>query len=175
MSVDNKPELPQGYSWRDCRGVGASFPVPDGWQSKKVMVVGTVGFAFYERPDPRHGFLTGLEMNVQLGIDDEVPSLLEIVRINLAGVREQGGFSIVGEPIEEEDGPFSVVRAFMKSTSLLVHGRLMEPKRCYVEGTVNRNTRKGYLINFHTPVERWEQDEETARLMIEKRILDPNF
>jgi hypothetical protein len=172
MTADAKPELPPGYSWQECRGTGAFFPKPEGWLHTRNTFPGTVGFAIFEKVD-REGFTTGMEMNV-------FPHLQErgIVPIDMAKehVTNQRFFTRIEDLTRQEDETFTTFRAlYRRSTSMLVMGRFVQPATYFIEGTANKSTGTTYLITFHTLNERWLQDEQTARLIIERRILDGSF
>ncbi len=192
MTAEQRPEIPQGFTWKDCTGINARFPMPETWFFKQEASPTTLGYFLTREPiagesfyvgvggitlkttKPEGFFKTGLSVNT-------IPHFDRITRHRPS----RFGKLFIGNPrtaliptsraTEERNGKLMTFRRFFRSNPLKVMGQRLEPTHYYVEFTANDSTGAAYIIMFETPSRMWKEDQQTARTMIEKRILDPEF
>jgi hypothetical protein len=167
----SQPELPPGYSWQRLEEVMAAFPKPDRWFFRYDRVRG--GHYYYISREPCEGddqFETGLSINVLPSLSERLGVSPEDIIIEMLIDKTM---EAIDQPYIINDPPFITMRAFMKSSGVpnRATGNVAPDLRYYRDVTVNTQTRTGYLMTFETPPDLWDQDQEIARVMVDRRIL----
>lgn len=191
MPPDRRGEIPSGYTWKECPSIRAKFLMPETWFFKQESAPGTQGF-FLTREvisgdsftvstgnialrttNPRGYFITGLSINV-------LSNLYQIAGIRpsvMAGryMTSQADLTPTSQMTQQKEGSLFVFRRYFRSGSRVVMGQRMEPTNFYIEFTGNDLTGTAYHMAFETPSVKWGEDAKIAKIMIERRVLDPNI
>lgn len=80
--------------------------------------------------------------------------------------------SPISQIVRQRDGSLIALRRFFRSEAQNVLGRSTEATNYYIEFTANGLTDTAYYIMFETPSEKWKEDAEIAKIMIENRALN---
>lgn len=197
MSPEGHVELPKGFAWKECNPVRAKFPMHETWFFKAESAPGTHAFFLTREPiigesyresfgnvglitgPPETYFKTGLSVNVLARVDQRMrikPSRMAEKYIE-EYMETQRLLIPLSQITRQKDGPLHTLRRQFRMSGIpVVLGvQLTEPITFYMEATGNDQTGTFYVIVFETPSAKWEQDAETAKVMIENRILDPRI
>lgn len=175
MSVETRAELPIGLTWKELRSIKAKIPMPEGWFYREDNFPTTKAFAI-SRERVILGvseFKTGLSLNVILNF-----RLAQGMNPSEFAKRfiERPPFVIpTGETVVLHDGPLVSYRRYFKANAKAIRPQQNEPVIFYYEITGNDRTGAAYVMYFETLEAKWEQDCETAKLMIENRVFDKSI
>ncbi|OGH14242.1 MAG: hypothetical protein A2687_05965 [Candidatus Levybacteria bacterium RIFCSPHIGHO2_01_FULL_38_26] len=189
MSAERRIELPDEYSWKELDSIKARFPMPQNWFFKEAVAPGTKAFFISREPiqgdsftaslagmryktnRPEGFFTTGLSINV-------FPDFYRRMRRSPAAVAREFMNNSPKELTPESrvsfvrDSAITTLRRFFRSDVPVIMGRKMGPTNYYIEFSANTSTQTLYTMMFETPSDKWENDIEIARMMIENRQLD---
>lgn len=183
MRLEQKNEIPSGYVWKECLEINAYFPMPDKWFFLAIHKNDTLAFFMTKESIPQQGmFITGLSINVFQGIKQKTgKSAVEFTE----GLMRTFPLIPLSRITKIEDNPLVIFRRFFTmpiAQRVLIPqfgketiGKLMAPTNFYVETVANRKTDTAYIVQFETPVEKWEEDRQIARVMVENGILDKSI
>lgn len=173
--------LPEGFSYHEVPQMRASFVKPDGWFFKYVEI-GNTQAAFIsleqittdtpfntldEVEESNRGFRTGFTINAFARIPRPHIAAFLAISTNPAIISEG--------PIEAINGsPFIIYQGRFHS-SLLAQSRGFEPRKFYLESIGNILTHTVYISMFESPELDWDRYEETGRLMMERKVLNPDY
>lgn len=171
LPPDVRPEIPQGYTWKQCTGINAMFPMPDAWFFKAETKGDTQAFFMTRESVDQNGlFITGLSINTMPGIRRKTMALPSQYAYSLMTAQTQ--MKPISDIVSFREGPLTIYRRSFKTLPLKIRGRRINQKMIYSEATGNDQTDRFYLLMFETPVNQWQKDAENAVIMIDKRILD---
>ena len=185
------PELPQGFAWKDmafCRG---TIPMPQDWHFRQDPMGPLTRVFFITReaitgsplvltpgalfvPEDTTGFYqTGLAIHVQrdaVQIFKVKPS--ELVR---KFAREFDLHILESDPVFSQKGNLLTVRSFFRSRDKSPLRINLPPTKLYMEISGNDSTGTFYTMTFETPSDKWSNDQEIARVMVENRVFAQDF
>ncbi|MBI2326701.1 hypothetical protein HYU92_00105 [Candidatus Curtissbacteria bacterium] len=194
MPPDSKSEVPQGYMWRECTDIGARFLMPESWFFKEEFAPGT--FAYFitrevipNAPSQEIRFSGGITFRTTGSESFYSTGLVIHALPNFSQRRGIKPSKISKDSIEQpteplisvgrykfrQDGPLAIYRGFFRDDGMVFLGKEHGPKHYYIEMVGNDRTGTLYTMIFETPSERWQDDEEIARRMIDNRVLNKLF
>ncbi len=185
------PELPQGFAWKDmafCRG---TIPMPQDWHFRQdpmgpltriffitreaitgPPLVLTPG-ALFVPEDTRGFFQTGLTIYVHRDAVQAFKAKPSELVNQFA--REFDLHIPESDPTISQEGNLLVVRIFFRSREKSPLGISSPPTKLYIETSGNDSTGTFYMMTFETPSDKWSNDQEIARVMIENRVFAQDF
>ncbi len=188
--VEARGSLPPGYSWQEVPEMRATFPKPDAWFYKYAEVLNTQAcFVTRERiladrpavtlkemiemVKKGRGFETGLSVNTFSGISEGLDVSPAVFAKNVLTTN----FLLVPESDlkTEQDGDLTTFKGYFRSGSRLLASRGMPPLKYYIQTAGNAATDRAYILMFEVPAKLWEENKETAQVVIDNARLDPTF
>lgn len=182
MSNENRPELPEGYSWQECPGLQAAFPKPEGWFYEYDDIQGTRAcFVTREQITTRandwdsvaagRGFRVGLSVNCLMNLQRRTGNSPGKFAKDALATNDL----LVPEGLVERisQNPFVFYRGYFRSRMTL-NGTLREVVQ-YMQSVGNIKTGSAYILAFETPGPEWTQYQDMAEVMIKNSLLSPNI
>lgn len=184
-------ELPSGFVWKDlayCRG---KIPMPQDWHFRQDPTSQYIRAFFITREeisgqpsvqtsdttffpiDTTGFFQTGFTIYVHR----DAPYLFKAKPSELVE-RFANQFDLhepEGDPVVFSEGNRLTARRFFRSKESNPLGLIVPPTKLHMEASGNDSTGTFYLTTFETPAEKWPEDKEIARVMIENRVFAQDF
>lgn len=180
MSLEQKPALPDNFTWQDLQETKASIPIPTPWFYLRRREADTLAFFLTKEAVVNEGiYVTGLSVNIirQIRYRTGRPAV-DLAR----GLMETLPVIPLSKILDQKDNPLVIYRRyFAQPTPIKIAiprfgggfiEKVMEPTTFYVQTVANQQTDTAWIVQFETPSRLWEQDKQTARIMIENAVLD---
>jgi len=185
--AETRPELPDGFKWKEIPYCKAAIPMPvdwhfftepTGWESRSFFIsrekisgnpVALVGDTLLVPVGKAGFFQTGFTMHVF----KNAPSVFEMKPSEFVRqyLEHDIAKTVTSEPVYTEDG------AFLTGRGRFISDIGGPGSKFYADVEVSGNDTTGalYMLIFESPEQIWQEDKDIARVMLEQKVLSQSF
>lgn len=179
-------ELPNGWTQKDLKGIGAKIPMPETWFFNQTKEEKTLAFFLTkENLEKRGYFKTGLTMEAILQfLKRDRLSIIEFLQLSAKQDFSIKGVRFIGEPELKEDENFISMRRLAseeesyKPISLFDSPETLsiqrkEPSNQIVQFIASKRSGTLYALTFESPTQTWGINGEIGQNMLDNLMLNP--